>query len=161
MTRDQGDPFKPFFERLAAPNGVQARALFGYWRSLATPPALPARTQIAMDELARLGCLDSVFIVEPIDGGRDWKYRLLGTRIVDLYGAEVTNIPFRDHMTSAEADEAIALSNSVRESRAPLFLRARFVSGTYSTPIETMSLPITGRDADDIWLFGGTFFTSR
>ncbi|MBP5855446.1 PAS domain-containing protein [Marivibrio halodurans] len=161
MAGDGTDLYGAFFERLDAPAGPRAKALHAYWRALAPPPNLPWRRQIAMDDLARLDCLDSIFILEPLEDGSDWRYRLLGTRIVEIYGQEVTNVPLREHMTSEEAEQAIALSNAVRDSREPLFLRARFVSGDYDTPIETMSLPILGRDADDVWLFGGTFFTSR
>jgi hypothetical protein len=156
---DTGDA--PFFEEIAAPHAADAVALHGYWRSLAAPPALPWRRQIEMDRLAEIGCLDSVFILEPIEGGVDWRYRLLGTRIVQIYGGEVTNIPLRNHMTPDEAETAIRLSNHVRRTREPLFLKARFVSGEHSVPVETMSLPILGRDEDDVWLFGGTFFTPR
>ncbi len=149
----------PHFEPMEAPLSAGANALHDYWRGLATPPDLPRRQQISMDALSRLGCLDSVFILEPTEDRTDWRYRLLGTRIVQMYGADVTLLPLRAHMTKEEADVAIALSDHVRDTLTPVFLKARFVSGEHTVPVETMSLPILGRNGTDIWLFGGTFFT--
>ncbi|MEQ8604120.1 MAG: PAS domain-containing protein [Marivibrio sp.] len=161
MSKDEPFFLAPYFEKIEAPNSADARALYAYWRGLADPPALPQRRQITMEDLSALGCLDSVFILEPTQDGSDWRYRLLGTRIVQMYGSEVTSIPLREHMTPEEADLAIALSNHVRDTLTPIFLKARFVSGDHQVPIETMSLPILGRDEHDVWLFGGTFFTPR
>jgi len=161
MAKDKPFFLAPFFETVDAPISEDARALHAYWRGLADPPDLPWRRQITMEDLGALGCLDSVFILEPTTDRRDWRYRLLGTRIVQMYGSEVTNVPLREHMTPEEADLAISLSNHVRETLRPIFLKARFVSGDHQVPIETMSLPILGRDVNDVWLFGGTFFTPR
>lgn len=150
----------PYFETLPGPQSGQAKALYAYWQGLRSGDDLPWRKHILMEDLSQLNCLDSIFILEPTQDGQDWRYRLLGTRIVAMYGGEVTNVPLREHMTQQEADVAIALSNKVRDTRNPLFLSARFVSGEHSVPIETMSLPILGHDAQDIWLFGGTFFAN-
>jgi hypothetical protein len=161
MSKDEPFFLDPFFEPIDAPISSEARALHDYWRGLATPPDLPRRSQITMEDLGALGVLDSIFILEQTADRTDWRYRLLGTRIVQMYGSEVTNVPLREHMTPEEADLAIRLSNRVRDTRTPIFLRARFVSGEHQVPVETMSLPILGSDADDVWLFGGTFFTPR
>ena len=152
-------PIERFFEPMDAPFTAQGKALYEYWRSLAEPPALPAREAIRVEDLLSLGCLDRVFILEPIDDGRDWRYRLLGTRLVEMLERDITGVPFRECMIAEQAEKAIALSNQARESRRPIFLHARFVSRDHDhrPPLETMSLPILARDGTDVWLMGGTF----
>lgn len=152
-------PIEKFFEPIDAPVSRDAQQLYDYWRGLADPPDLPARDSIRLEALAELGCADRVFILQPIDGGADWHYRLLGTQIAMLYEHDITKVPFREFMRPDEAERAIELSNHVLATREPLFLQARYVAGEKRPPIETMSLPITGRDGAEIWLFGGTFFT--
>lgn len=161
MSKDEPFFLDPFFEPIDAPISSDAQALYSYWRDLTPAGGPPWRRQITMEDLGALGVLDSVFILEQTEDRTDWRYRLLGTRIVQMYGSEVTNIPLREHMTPEEAELAIRLSNRVRDTRTPIFLKARFVSGDHQVPVETMSLPILGKDEDDVWLFGGTFFTPR
>ncbi len=152
-------PIERFFEPMDAPMTAHGKALHDYWRSLAEPPALPAREAVRVEDLHRLGCLERVFILEPIDDGRDWRYRLLGTTIVEMLERDITGVPFRECMIPEQAEKAIALSNQARETRQPIFLHARFVSPDHEhrPPLETMSLPILARDGADVWLMGGTF----
>lgn len=149
----------PFFREIPEPESAGAQALYAYWRDKHSASGnLPSRDKIEFDELVSLGLADRVFILEPIDGGADWRYRLLGSEIVRMYGGEVTNVPFREHMSPQEAKQAIELSNRTAFDRRPLFLKARFTSGDYTGVIETMSLPILNRSGSEVWLFGGTFF---
>lgn len=152
-------PREPMFEVLSAPVNPAAVALHRYWQDLPrTEAGLPRRADIGFDDLVELRCADRVFILEPV-GGTDWQYRLLGSEIVRYFGRDVTKIPLRRHMHADEAEEAIRLSDRVAETRAPIFLRVRFSSGDHTGEIETMSLPILGRDETTVWLFGGSFFT--
>lgn len=148
----------PLFEVLEQPELQEARALHDYWRSLWTGTELPNRNDIKLEEVARLGCADRIFIMDPLPNG-DWQYRLLGSEIVRYFGRDVTGVPFRRHMRADEAEEAIRISNQVAQSRTPIFLKVRFASGDHIGIIETMSLPILARKSGQIWLFGGTFFT--
>src|SRR5690606_19861324 len=97
-------------------------------------------------------------VIEPLAGGRDWRYRLVGADIVWMFGRDVTGIPFSQHFTPAEAAKCIAFSGQVARSRQPVFLRARFASRGHSVVLlETMSLPVWSRGRSDIWLIGASF----
>lgn len=153
---------EPYFEVLPGPDCEQAKALYVYWQQHhvsedGKDSTLPKRDDISLPDLVALGCADRAFIMEPV-GEDDWQYRLLGSEIVRYFGRDVTGIPFRQHMLECEAETAIRISNEAAQTRKPVFLKMRFISGDHSGLIETMSLPILARDETTIWLFGATFF---
>ena len=149
----------PMFQELAEPVGPKARALFELWRELCPPGDIPNRTAFTFERIWEVGSMGYFFVIEPMDGGRDWRYRLVGSRITWLFGADTTNVPFTVHFYPKEAEQCIALSNLVAETRVPIFLNARFVSGTFSGELETMSLPVYSPDASEIWLIGASYPT--
>ncbi|MCR9256546.1 MAG: PAS domain-containing protein [Alphaproteobacteria bacterium] len=140
------------------------RAVLLYEYYLAKKPAdggLPIRSDFDFFELKPF--LPYLFIAEPTSGGADWRYRLLGTRLVFRFGRDSTGIPFSKHFEAdGVAEDAIKLSNDVAASGRPRFFTAQF-SDTQSsqTRLETMSLPILAPDGETVWLFGGTFFADE
>jgi len=67
------------------------------WRSKAGPQGLPQRGDFAMQEL--LPFLGNILIMDVIDGGADFSYRLIGTAIVaasnrDVTGQKVSDLAF-------------------------------------------------------------------
>lgn len=148
----------PEFERLAAPSAPQTTALHALWRGFKDDAggAIPPRAAFTFERMGDAGLLGHLFVIEPLDGGRDWRYRLLGSDIVWLFGSDVTRVPFSEHFAPEEARKAIALSNQVAETLEPLFLRVRFVTGDYSGELETMSLPVRAPDGEEVWLIGAS-----
>lgn len=144
----------PDFRIIGGPRHPKARGLYEHWLASKPDGGLPRRSAFDFEDVGRLGLFGLFFVIEPVDGGADWKYRLIGSRITWLFGNEVTNVPFRQHMAPAEAEACIALSNQVARSGEPLFLMARFVSGDHSGRLETMSLPIQSPDGKGVWLVG-------
>lgn len=144
---------------IAEPQNPKAVALARYWSERRpTADDLPPRADFTPEAMAEIGVLGHQFVIEPIDGGRDWRYRLVGSKIVWLFGRDTTNVAFSEHFLADEARQCIALSNRVAETRTPVFLRARFsTSGHYSGTLETMSLPVWNPGRDTIWLVGGSF----
>lgn len=144
----------PEFKPIDAPIHPKAVALHSHW--LASRPAgdLPPRSAFGFEVVHDLGLMGAFFVIERTEARDDWRYRLLGSDIVWLFGNDVTNVPFRKHMVAEEAEACIALSNRVAESGTPAFLLARFVSGGHFGSLETMSLPVMGPSGDDVWLVG-------
>ena len=146
------------FVEIPEPQHPTAAALADFWRARQEAAGgLPSRDAFSPEALSRIGALGHQFVIEPIDGGRDWRYRLLGSKIVWLFGRDTTNVAFSEHFQADEARQCIALSNQVVATRTPVFLRARFSSGGHWGTLETMSLPVWNRTGDDIWLFGASF----
>lgn len=148
----------PEFERIEAPQGAQTRTLHALWSRFKEEAggAIPPRAVFSFERMGEAGLLGHLFVIEPLDGGRDWQYRLLGSDIVWLFGGDVTRVPFSEHFAPDEAKQAIALSNEVARTLTPLFLRVRFVTGDYSGDLETMSLPVLGANGRDVWLIGAS-----
>ena len=150
----------PVLTPLPAPVAPGTQALFRLWREAKAGGAedIPDRDAFSIDALKRIGVLGHEFVIEPIDGGRDWRYRLVGADIVWMFGHDPTGIPFTKHFVPFEAEKCIAFSNQVAQSRQPVFLRARFVSEGHSASLlETMSLPVWSRGRKEIWLIGASF----
>jgi hypothetical protein len=139
------------------PRNPGAVALYQLWQSLKPENGLPLRDEFSFERLQDIGIVANCFVIESLDGGRDWRYRLLGTAITWLFGGDATNIPFSRHFEPAEAELCIRLSNQVAQSRQPVFLFGRFQPGDFSGTLETMSLPVLARDGETVWLIGASF----
>jgi len=143
---------------IGGPRHPGAVALYRLWLDVKPAgDALPQRDDITFERLTELGIVSNCFVIEPLEDGRDWRYRLLGTAITWLFGGDATNIPFSQHFTPEEAELCIRLSNRVAQSRQPVFLFGRFQPGDFSGTLETMSLPVLGRDGKTVWLIGASF----
>lgn len=152
----------PLLTPIPAPLLPGTMALYRFWQDCRhgdeLPDTLPGREDFSIGALKRIGVLGHEFLIEPIEGGRDWRYRLVGADIVWMFGRDPTGIPFTQHFAPPEAEKCIAFSSQVARSRRPVFLRARFASAGHSVGLlETMSLPVWNRDRTEIWLIGASF----
>lgn len=157
LSGDEGD----LLTEIPQPVHAGAIALYRLWQALTPAGSLPTRDDFTFEQLGALGILGNFFVVEPLDGGRDWRYRLLGTHITWLFGGDATNIPFTRHFDATEAELCIRLSNRVAQTRQPVFLVGSFRTGDFSGRLETMSLPVLGRDGVSVWLIGASFPSDR
>jgi hypothetical protein len=67
----------------------KVRALFEYWRSIAPGPGqLPGRA--ALDPLAIAPLLPNVMLIDVVGQPPRFRYRLIGTRMVDALGRDLT-----------------------------------------------------------------------
>jgi len=151
-----------FIQDIDALTFPRALKLYAYYLGKKPgPDRLPQRADLDFFELRPF--LPYLFIAEPIDRGRDWRYRLLGTRLVFRFGRDSTGIPFSEHFEAdGIAEDTIKISNEVAAGRRPRFFTARFSDTESSqTRLETMSLPILAPDGETVWLFGGTFFADE
>jgi hypothetical protein len=78
----------------AAPSAVALRELAEYWHSKCSGDALPSRRAIEPAEIVRH--LPWIFMADVIEGGADYRYRLLGTSIVSANYRDVTGRSFRE-----------------------------------------------------------------
>lgn len=147
----------PLLEEMPTPRHAGAVGLHALWRELLPAGRLPDRSAFSMERIAALGLLGQFFVITPLRGGRDWHYRLLGSKLAWLFGRDVTGIPFSEHFFPAEAERCIALSNRAARSGRPVFLRARFVSGDHPGELETLLLPVRSPDRRETWLVGASF----
>jgi hypothetical protein len=150
---------EPYFQESLAPQHPLAKRLYALWQAAERCDGLPTRDFFSFELLAENGLLGQVFLLEPIAGGLDWRYRLLGTKLVWMFGHDVTHMPFSTFLRPAEASQAIAMSNRAAEDRAALFLRGRYSYNGELGDVESMSLPVLSRCGGEVWLLGASFPT--
>jgi len=107
---------------MAAQIGAPAAAvraheeLFAYWASLRRGGALPARRDLQPGAIKRL--LPTISLVDVLHEPLDFRVRLAGTGLYDVYGREITGKRLSDVYNTAAADYWRAeLSKVVREKR--------------------------------------------
>jgi hypothetical protein len=77
-----------------APSARPLLQLAEYWRSKRPGSALPSRKSIDPSEIVQH--LPWIFMADVVDGGADYRYRLLGTSIVSANYRDVTGRSFRE-----------------------------------------------------------------
>ncbi len=132
---------------------ARLRALFGYWREKRGDRAMPARADLDPLEIPTL--LPIVGLVDVLDGGARFRFRLMGTEIVDVDGHDPTG-RFLDEVLpdSGYADYWIGLFREVTRERRPLYgesdVRGR---GRIERRVRRLLMPLScdGRAVDMIF----------
>jgi hypothetical protein len=73
---------------LAEIDNQMLRSLAGYWQSLREDERPPLLTKI--DALAMKEILGFILLVDTLDGGADFRYRVYGSKVADLTGEDFT-----------------------------------------------------------------------
>ncbi len=139
----------------AAIADVRLRALFDYWREKRGDGAMPARADLDPLEIPTL--LPIIGLVDVLDGGARFRYRLIGTEIVDVDGYDPTG-RFLDEVLpdSGYADYLIGMFREVTRERRPLYGESDFRGqGPIERRVRRLFMPLSrdGRSVDMI--FGG------
>ncbi len=132
---------------------VRLRALFGYWREKRGDGAMPARVDLDPLEIPTL--LPIVGLVDVLDGGARFRYRLIGTEIVDVGGHDPTG-RFLDEALpdSGYADYLIGMFREVTRERRPLYGESDFHGqGRIECRVRRLLMPLSrdGRSVDMIF----------
>ena len=118
-------PASPAFDIMPAPGHPSIRALLAYWTRKRRDRPFPLRGDI--DPIELKDHLASLFMLDVIDGGRDYRYRLVGTALVGINARDATGFAFSTLYAGQPGALAAAdrlLLPVVRERR-PLFARGR------------------------------------
>ena len=131
------------------------RALAAHWNSLrGNLGVLPHLRQI--DPVYLRPALGYVVLLDAIDGGRDFRYRLFGSAIAGVSGFDMTGrlaseLPVSPHV----AEFVVALHRAVVARRAPLYA-ARWPIGALKTVSwQRIALPLVDDDNAVVRLVGG------
>ena len=147
----QGSIFAPI-----DPSGRLAQ-LLAYWRHL-VPAGLPGRQHVD-PILIGPTLLPHVFLADSIDGGERFRWRLIGTHIVNHAGTDDTGQALDDTVTPAMRDTIIGHYREVVRNRRPICHRSEFVGRdrrVYRYDRLLMPLATNGTAVDMI--FGGAVF---
>ena len=97
-----------------------------YWLGKQGGRAMPARRDIDPTEIPRL--LPNLQLIEVINGGSRFRYRLIGTALVEAFGRDYTGTYLDELFPDERGAFAHGLFQAVCTARQPMFLRS-----TYST----------------------------
>jgi hypothetical protein len=115
-----------------------------YFQTLAPGDTLPKRHDFRPTHVH--GLLGYYFLLDVLDGGRDYRYSLTGEHVALMYGTYGANT-----LLSSIGDEAQRISvkntyDTVVASRTYLYNRGRYVWPERSIAIERLLLPMTHHD---------------
>lgn len=104
-------------------NPVLARAL-RYWRAKRGRREMPRRRDIDPTEIAPL--LPHLQLIDVVEGGARYRYRLVGTSLVTAFGREYTGTYLDELLTAERLANAQRVYGAVVARRKPVFLRNRY-----------------------------------
>lgn len=108
-----------FDEVPAAPS---LRLLLDYWNGKRIAGCLPARADLDPLEIRHL--LPDLLIFDLVDGGADFRVRLVGTGVVEAFGFDGTGKLLSTLFKPVVSNEALRLYRLAAEWGAPMVLRA-------------------------------------
>src|ERR1700685_3829802 len=91
-----------------------------YWLDIRGPRTMPARRDLEPRRIQRL--LPYVQIINVVDHGKRFQHRLVGTKLVDMFGREFTN-KYLDELLTGDRYKLMAdLFEDVCRIKRPIFV---------------------------------------
>lgn len=103
--------------------------LLAAWRekAAAAPGGIPDRRDMPLEVLHATGALPFAMVVDVVDGGEKFRFRLVGTRIVEMAGRDVTGRTFEEVYPAPLAAKFTEVHRWVTAERRP----ARYTGSLY------------------------------
>jgi hypothetical protein len=117
--------------------------LLVHWRSLASEPDLPPAS--AIDPAALIFILGWLMILDPLEGGADFKYRLYGSSIAEVTGRDLTGCKVSDSFPAFAAFTNVVYRDAMRDRR-PVLTRHSPPKQIAVARWERLILPFAGSD---------------
>jgi hypothetical protein len=133
------------------------RSLHAYWNSRRSERLMPARADIDIADIPTL--LQYVFLIDVLDGGLDFRFRVAGTHMRDVTGDEVTGQHVAEAFPEQFGTAVRQIWSRVIDSRRPVAGRGRlWVPGREHVTWEGVALPLAEAGGDVNMLLGGIVF---
>jgi hypothetical protein len=132
-------------------------ALLDYWRQKRHGRPMPCRADLDPVDIPKL--LPYVQLVDVIDGGARFRYRLIGTAIVAAFGADSTGRYLEDILTGERLVAAVRHYQRTCETKGAFFVRNKYTTTKdLDITASRVILPLSADgDAVDMILVGQTF----
>jgi hypothetical protein len=136
------------------------RNLHAYWDSRRGGRPMPARADIDIVQIPTL--LPYLFLIDVLEDGRDFRFRLAGTHIRDVTEDEVTGQLVGEAFPPEFGAEVRLVWRAVVEKRRPVCGRGRlWVPGREHVTWEGVAMPLSEGDGVVNMLLGGVVFQLR
>lgn len=150
------NPFGSDEREIDAPTLPGSIALLEFWRAKVAASGAMRRGDFPAREIAAL--LPWLIVYEPVDGGSDCVLRLIGTGLVERYGADFTGRRLGELMTPESFKTAMARLTAVTETQMPRFTSGRLIGLDRDFIVfEIVVLPLLAPDGVGKWVLGGMF----
>ena len=119
------------------------RHVLAHWSSLAAGPRPPNYQR--MDPLNLRPALGYVMLLDVLEGGEDFRYRLFGSAIGSVSGFDMTGKLLSEHPASAYVTEfSLAVGRAAVHRREPIYTVRRPVGAQDTSLWERLVLPLVG-----------------
>lgn len=147
-------------EFAAALGATMLAELYIYWRTKRGDRFAPSRADIDPVEMPRL--LPHLMLIDVIDGGARFRYRLAGTEIESRFGCSMVGRYIDEMMRGRYADYLHDLYRELVSSRRPLYSESAYGSDDDS-PLQArrLMLPLSSDGAGVDMVLAGQLFTFR
>ena len=136
----------------AAVGALPLRGLWAHWNAARRGGDLPGRATI--DPLALRPWLGRLLLMDVIDNGRDFRYRLHGTALVELFGADLTGT-LVSALPVADVDRLLAEGRAAVARRDYVYIEEAAVAERRYAAISKLILPLaTTGSAVDMLMVG-------
>jgi hypothetical protein len=116
-----------------------------YCETLAGPNAMPRRHDFRPQDVSWI--LGFLYVVEVIDGGADYRFRLGGVWLKEVYGAELECLRVSEFKEGDFKKTLRANYDAVIQSRKPIYARGLLLwSGGHSIKVERLMVPFVDDD---------------
>lgn len=123
------------------------REIYAYWRRKRAARRMPSRRQIDPAEIPRL--LPHLVISEAVDGGRCFRYRLVGTAIARTIGFDPTGRSVDDVASGSYGAYINGLHRRSCEERVPIFAASPFIGAARGRQYFARRLALPLSEDDD------------
>lgn len=131
--------WQPGPETLQAP---PLRFLAEHWSGLAGGKSMPHATQV--DALELRPALGYIMLLDVVDGGRDFRYRLYGSTIARISDFDMTGRLLSEHAASAYVAEfAIAVHRAALKRREPVYTSRQPAAAQFASRWQRLALPLS------------------
>ena len=168
IVKDRIDPIRDVFRKEGAEGPVVTwdpvagdmvaeplQALLEYWSTLRQTEALPRAELI--DPLAMRRALGYVMLVDVVESGRDFRYRLFGSAIAAVSGFDMTGRLLSEHQASAYLREfSMALYRAAVLRQQAVFSQYALAGTTLTAQWHRVALPLADKSGAIIRLLAGT-----
>jgi hypothetical protein len=152
-----GQRVEALLDELEAPAHADVKALLAYWNECRKKGGFKMGRDVPSRVIARL--MRNLVVLEPLDGGDDFNFRLVGTMVNERYGREVSGMLLSELYEADAAERFLISLRKVMATDAPVFQEAhvRGAFGDVRRP-EAVLLPMTAPDGVSRWVLSGVFY---
>lgn len=137
------------------PAHPHCRTLLAYWIARLQPDGMMLRSDFNPLDMPQ--AMGGMFVVEPVDGGANMRYRLVGSENEHRLGRKFTGQLFTDSYSPEMAAEQIAFHKRIIETKRPACLRGRFIGVDLEhVHYEAIYLPVR-TEAGAVQVIGGLY----